>query len=54
MQSLEKDIANSAKKIFNAMERDVERAKYERFKIQNEERKRAIRREIERELDRKI
>ena len=54
LQSLEKDIANSAKKIFNAMERDVERAKYERFKIQNEERKRAIRREIERELDRKI
>lgn len=54
MQSLEKDIANSAKKIFNAMERDVERAKYERFKIQSEDQKRARRREIEMELDRKI
>ena len=54
LQSLEKDIANSAKKIFNAMERDVERAKYERFKIQSEERKRAKKREIERQLDRQI
>ena len=54
LQTLEKDIANSAKKIFNAMERDVERAKYERFKIQSEERKRAKRREIERQLDRQI
>ena len=54
MHSLEKDIANSAKKIFNAMERDVERAKYERFKIQSEDQKRARRREIEMELDRKI
>ena len=54
LQTLEKDIANSAKKIFNAMERDVERAKYERFKIQSEERKRAKKREIERQLDRQI
>ena len=54
LQSLEKDIANSAKKVFNAMERDVERAKYERFKIQSEDRRRARRREIEMELDRKI
>lgn len=54
LQSLEKDIANSAKKIFNAMERDVERAKYERFKIQSEERKRDKRRDIERQLDREI
>lgn len=52
LQTLEKDIANSTKKIFKEMERDVEKTRYERFKIQSEEQKRAKRRDIERQLSR--
>lgn len=54
MQSLEKDIANSSKKIFKAMERDVEKARYERFKLQSQNQRRAKRREIEAQLDRSL
>lgn len=53
-QQLEKDIANSAKKVLKAMEKDIEKAKYERSKIENQEKRRAKRREIEMELDRKL
>ena len=53
-QSIEKDIANATKKIYKALEMDVEKAKYERLKSNNEEKKRAKRREVESDLDREI
>lgn len=53
-QQLEKDISNSAKKILKAMERDIEKARYERSKLENQNKRRAKKREIEMELDRKL
>lgn len=50
-QSLEKDIANATKKAYKAMERDIEKAKYKKIKLENEN-IRIKARQVEAELDR--
>ena len=50
-QSLEKDIANATKKAYKAMERDIEKAKYKKIKLENEN-LRIKARQVEAELDR--
>lgn len=50
-QSLERDIANASKKAYKAMERDIEKAKYKKIKLENENIRRKAK-QIEAELDR--